>query len=261
MRKIIFMGRSEAGKTSLTQAMRGETVTYHKTQYVNCYDVIIDTPGEYAETARVAHALATYSYEANVVGLLISAIEPYSLYPPCITVLANREVVGIVTKIDHRLANPHRAAEWLKLAGCRKIFYISAYTGEGIPELLEYLKEDGEVLPWEKAKEMQDAFNREGGSYSDVDERLKMDDNMNKHRRFKPVVVGEDVLGREITGDGQSVVPSKDVPAMDHVKFKSQLDEEEAVNERELHKMEEAQKKAEATAKAKSKTKRKKAKD
>ena len=163
MRKIIFVGRSEAGKTSLTQAMRGETVTYHKTQYVNCYDVIIDTPGEYAETARVAHALATYSYEADIVGLLISAIEPYSLYPPCITVLANREVVGIVTKIDHRLANPHRAAEWLKLAGCRKIFYISSYTGEGIPELLEYLKEEGDVLPWEKAKEMQDAFNREHG--------------------------------------------------------------------------------------------------
>ncbi len=245
MRKIIFVGRSEAGKTSLTQAMRGETVTYHKTQYVNCYDVIIDTPGEYAETARVAHALATYSYEADIVGLLISAIEPYSLYPPCITVLANREVVGIVTKIDHRLANPHRAAEWLKLAGCRKIFYISSYTGEGIPELLEYLKEEGDVLPWEKAKEMQDAFNRRGGSYSDVDESLKMDDNLDKQRRFKPVVVGEDVLGREITGDGQSVVPSKDVPAMAHVKFKTQLDEEEIVNERELRRMEQEQKAAE----------------
>ena len=48
MRKIIFMGRSEAGKTTLTQAMKGETITYHKTQYVNNSDVIIDTPGEYA---------------------------------------------------------------------------------------------------------------------------------------------------------------------------------------------------------------------
>ena len=28
MRKIIFMGRSEAGKTTLTQAMKGETITY-----------------------------------------------------------------------------------------------------------------------------------------------------------------------------------------------------------------------------------------
>ena len=91
MRKIIFIGRSECGKTSLTQAMRGETVTYHKTQYVNTFDVIIDTPGEYAETNRLGGALATYSYEADVVGLLLSAIEPYSLYPPSVTVLANRE--------------------------------------------------------------------------------------------------------------------------------------------------------------------------
>lgn len=223
MRKIIFMGRSECGKTSLTQAMRGEKVTYHKTQYVNTFDVIIDTPGEYAETARLAGALATFSYEADVVGLLLSAIEPYSLYPPSITVLANREVIGIVTKIDHRLANPKQAAEWLKLAGCRKIFYISSYSGEGIPELLEYLREDGDVMPWEKAKEQQDDFNREGGNYSAVDDKLIEEDELDKERAFKTVVVGEDVLGREITADGQSVHPSKDVPAELHVKFKGEL--------------------------------------
>lgn len=40
MRKIIFIGRSEAGKTTLTQAMKGEHITYHKTQYVNNYDVL-----------------------------------------------------------------------------------------------------------------------------------------------------------------------------------------------------------------------------
>ena len=223
MRKIIFIGRSECGKTSLTQAMRGETVTYHKTQYVNTFDVIIDTPGEYAETNRLGGALATYSYEADVVGLLLSAIEPYSLYPPSVTVLANREVIGIVTKIDHRLANPKRAAEWLKLAGCRKIFYISSYSGEGIPELLEYLREEGDVMPWEKAKEQMDAFNREGGSYSSVDEKMTEQDELEKKREFKTVVVGEDVLGREITADGESVVPSKDVPAKTHVLFKNEL--------------------------------------
>ena len=223
MRKIIFMGRSECGKTSLTQAMRGEKVTYHKTQYVNTFDVIIDTPGEYAETARLAGALATFSYEADVVGLLLSAIEPYSLYPPSITVLANREVVGIVTKIDHRLANPQQAAEWLRLAGCRKIFYISSYSGEGIPELLEYLREDGDVMPWEKAKAQMDAFNRDGGSYSAVDDKMTIEDDLNKKRCFKTVVVGEDVLGREITADGESVVPSQDVPAEIHVKFKNEL--------------------------------------
>lgn len=153
MRKIIFIGRSEAGKTTLTQAMKGEKITYHKTQYVNHFDVIIDTPGEYAETKNLGGALAVYSYEADVVGLLISATEPYSLYPPCVTCACNREVVGIVTKIDHSDANIKQAAEWLKLSGCEKIFYVSSYTGEGIPELLEYLKEDDDVMPWECAKE------------------------------------------------------------------------------------------------------------
>ena len=158
MRKIIFIGRSEAGKTTLTQAMKGEKITYHKTQYVNHFDVIIDTPGEYAETKNLGGALAMYSFESDVVGLLLSAIEPYSLYPPCVTPVCNREVVGIVTKIDHPMANVEQAAEWLRLAGCEKIFYISAYTGEGVAELLEHLREDGDVMPWEEAKAQDNAM-------------------------------------------------------------------------------------------------------
>ena len=50
MRKIVLMGRSGAGKTTLTQALRGEKLTYHKTQYVNFQGALIDTPGEYVET-------------------------------------------------------------------------------------------------------------------------------------------------------------------------------------------------------------------
>ena len=161
MRKIIFIGRSEAGKTTLTQALKGEHITYQKTQYVNNYDVIIDTPGEYAETKTLGGALAVYSYEADVVGLLLSATEPYSLYPPNITTLCNREVIGIITKIDHPQANVHQAEEWLRLAGCEKIFHVSAYTGDGIPELLEFLSEDGDVLPWEEAKKQEDGYTLE----------------------------------------------------------------------------------------------------
>ena len=115
MRKIIFIGRSEAGKTTLTQAMKGEKITYHKTQYVNHFDVIIDTPGEYAETKNLGGALAMYSFEADVVGLLLSAIEPYSLYPPCVTPIANREVVGIVIFV-----NPGRFEETSVVVACKK---------------------------------------------------------------------------------------------------------------------------------------------
>ncbi len=142
MRKLILVGRSESGKTTLTQVLKGGKPKYHKTQYINYHDVIIDTPGEYAENKELARALALYSYEADVVGLLLSATEQYSLYAPCCTAQANREVIGIVTKIDHKDARPDRAEVWLRLAGCEKVFLVSSYTGEGIDELLSYLEED-----------------------------------------------------------------------------------------------------------------------
>ena len=150
MKKLILIGRSEAGKTTLTQALRGETITYQKTQYINYFDVIIDTPGEYIQTAHLGRALALYSYEADVVGLLLAANEPYSLYPPNITCMVNREVVGIVTKIDRQDGNPAQAAKWLELTGCRKIFYVNSKANEGVAEILEYLREPGDVMPWEK---------------------------------------------------------------------------------------------------------------
>lgn len=149
MKKIILMGRSECGKTTLTQALKGEHITYHKTQYVNYFDVIIDTPGEYIQTKSLGYALALYAYEAEVVGLMLSATEPYSLYPPNITCMVNREVIGIVTKIHEKNADPERAAGWLRLTGCRRIFFVDSTKQEGIAEILEYLKEDGDVLPWE----------------------------------------------------------------------------------------------------------------
>ena len=152
IKKIILIGRSECGKTTLTQAMRGEKIRYHKTQYINNFDVIIDTPGEYAENKMLAGALALYSYEVEVVGLLLSATEQYSLYAPNITCMANREVIGIVTKIDHPEANPQRAERWLRLAGCETIFQVSSCTGEGIWKIIEHLRDPGDVLPWDEKR-------------------------------------------------------------------------------------------------------------
>lgn len=149
MKKIILMGRSECGKTTLTQALKGEHIKYQKTQYVNYFDVIIDTPGEYIQTKSLGYALALYAYEADVVGLLLSATEPYSVYPPNVTCMVNREVIGIVTKIHEVNANKERAEKWLRLTGCKKIFFVDSTRQEGIPEILEYLREPGDVMPWE----------------------------------------------------------------------------------------------------------------
>ena len=139
MKKLILIGKSGSGKTTLTQRLKNLPQNYHKTQYIDYHDYIIDTPGEYSENVSLASALALYSYEADVVGLVISADEWFSLFPPNITCLVNRDVVGIITKTDKTEANPNRVKGWLKESGCKKIFEISSKTGKGIDDLLAYL--------------------------------------------------------------------------------------------------------------------------
>lgn len=155
MKKIILMGRSECGKTTLQQALKGDTIQYHKTQYINHYDVVIDTPGEYAETNHLGRALGLYSYEADVVGLVVNATEPYCLFPPNVVPQSTRPVIGIVTQIDAENADAAQAERWLQLAGCETIFFVSSYTGEGIWEILEYLREPGDTLPWDSKEEAE----------------------------------------------------------------------------------------------------------
>ena len=141
MKKLILMGRSESGKTTLTQVLRGEDISYDKTQYIKFENTLIDTPGEYAQTHHLGRALALFSYEADIVGLLISATEPYSLFPPCVTCMVNREVIGIVTKSQQPEANPERAENWLRISGCKKVFKIDSVTGYGVNELITYLNQ------------------------------------------------------------------------------------------------------------------------
>ena len=139
IKKLILIGRSEAGKTTLTQALRGEKIKYEKTQAISYSNILIDTPGEYIQSRQFGAALALYAYESDIVGLLASSTEPYSLFSPNITGMTTREVIGIVTKIDHPDARPDLAESWLRLAGCEKVFRVSSVTGEGIDILLQHL--------------------------------------------------------------------------------------------------------------------------
>jgi ethanolamine utilization protein EutP len=143
MKKLFLCGRSEAGKTSLTQALKGEPVVYHKTQYVNHWDITIDTPGEYVENKNISmQALCCFSYESDVIGLLCGADEPFNLFPPGIINASNRPMIGIITKIDVPGAKVSMVRQWLEDAGCERIFLVNSITGEGIERLKEYLIAD-----------------------------------------------------------------------------------------------------------------------
>lgn len=149
---MFLLGRSEAGKTSLTQALRGEELHYVKTQYTNADEDTIDSPGEYAESKRFSVGLACFSFEADVVAMVQAADEPFSLFGPGGRSFILRPLIGIITKIDSPYANIPMVRQWLVNAGCERIFLINNVTREGVEELLEYLEEDLPALTLEQAK-------------------------------------------------------------------------------------------------------------
>lgn len=128
MKKIFLMGRSEAGKTSLTQALKGEELHYHKTQYTNTNEDTIDSPGEYAESKHFSVGLACFSFEADVIAIVQAANEPFNLFSD-----GSRNFL-------------------LRPLGCERIFMVNNKTREGISELMDYLQDDLPTLTLEQAK-------------------------------------------------------------------------------------------------------------
>ena len=151
------MGRSEAGKTSLTQAMKGEELHYIKTQYTNTNEDTIDSPGEYAESKWFSVGLACFSFEADVVALVQAADEPFNLFGSNLQSCIQRPLIGIITKTDSEYANIPMVRQWMVNSGCERIFEVNNVTREGISELMQYLEDDFPKLTLDEAKAFQNS--------------------------------------------------------------------------------------------------------
>ncbi|MCC8056684.1 EutP/PduV family microcompartment system protein [Cloacibacillus sp.] len=140
-RRVIFIGASMAGKTTLTQAMMREELRYRKTQTLDIVGgFIIDTPGEYLERGGMRGALSVAAAEARLIVFLQSASAAQSFFPPSFASMFGKPVAGVVTKAD--IASPEEIAEAkrrLTRAGVGRIFVTSAYTGEGIQEFVDFI--------------------------------------------------------------------------------------------------------------------------
>lgn len=73
MKRLMLIGPSQCGKTSLTQGLRGEALHYKKTQAIEWSPMAIDTPGEYLENRCLYSALLTSACEADVIALVLNA--------------------------------------------------------------------------------------------------------------------------------------------------------------------------------------------
>ena len=99
--------------------------------------------------------MACFSFESDVVALLIAANEPFTVFAQGCNNFLNRPFIGIITKINEPNANIPMVRQWLELSGCQRIFLVDNATGEGIPELRAYLAEDIPPITLEQAMERQ----------------------------------------------------------------------------------------------------------
>ncbi|SNS12698.1 ethanolamine utilization protein EutP [Anaerovirgula multivorans] len=139
MKKIILIGRSGNGKTSLSQKLNQQELSYKKTQTMEFSNHVLDTPGEYIENRRYYHAIISASVDCDVIGLLQAANECDCIFPPGFGSFFNKSVIGIITKIDLE-KDTSVVEKILYAAGAQRIFKVSSVTAEGLKEIKTYLE-------------------------------------------------------------------------------------------------------------------------
>lgn len=144
MKRMILMGAIGCGKTTLCQALQGKELRYAKTQAVEFHTTMIDTPGEFILHRQYYNALNVTAAEADVIGLVQSALETEQIFSPGFGSIFPKKVIGILTKVDlvndpNQLSHIHQQ---LKNAGAKEIFEVSSVEKTGLQELINYLEED-----------------------------------------------------------------------------------------------------------------------
>jgi len=62
MKRLMLIGQSQCGKTSLLQRLQQQPLQYHKTQALDYSAMAIDTPGEYLEHRAMYSILITSAW-------------------------------------------------------------------------------------------------------------------------------------------------------------------------------------------------------
>jgi len=141
MKKLMLIGKTSCGKTTLTQAINEKDFLYKKTQTVEIIDGIIDTPGEYIESRLYYNALLVTSVDSDVIAMVQDCTVENSVFPPSFASRFAKPVIGIITKVD-LCCDENKlkiAEEFLINTGVEKIFKVSSFDGQGIESLKNYL--------------------------------------------------------------------------------------------------------------------------
>lgn len=152
--KAIVIGAIDAGKTTLINALFHKKKAANKTQTLNYYDWIVDTPGEYTENPMHYKNIMATSFQMTHVIFVQSATTTKNIFPPGFAQGIPKLPIGVITKSDMDTADIEQSIKILKsvmLSG--PVVITSAITEVGlefikpliecetVEEMREYVKE------------------------------------------------------------------------------------------------------------------------
>ncbi|MCR2043820.1 EutP/PduV family microcompartment system protein [Anaerosalibacter massiliensis] len=140
MKKIMLIGETSSGKTTLTQVLNDKEIGYKKTQALEYANNILDTPGEYIENRRYYNAIIMSSVDYDIIGFVQDSTSNNIVFPPNFASMFNKKVIGIITKIDCCNSDVKKAKEYLERAGVGNIFYIDSISNRGIENIRKLLQ-------------------------------------------------------------------------------------------------------------------------
>lgn len=141
-KRIMVIGPTNSGKTTLIHELNEEKRPLKKTQNLIYGKNTIDVPGAYIENPWMYKYLISAVQDASHILILIDSSVSAAVYPPGFAKVFRCPVIGVITKTDLKSENMDMCIQQLKQIGIEEPYFkISVHHGEGINELKEFLFE------------------------------------------------------------------------------------------------------------------------
>jgi ethanolamine utilization protein EutP len=140
MKRVMLIGSTGAGKTTLKIVLANSQSPVMKTQAIVFDGPVIDTPGEYMDNPRLYRALLSTAAGVETIIFVQDAARDESAFPPGFARAFPGMTIGVVTKIDLAGSEAEKAERFLEgLALKGPVFKVSSVTGEGMDELKTFI--------------------------------------------------------------------------------------------------------------------------
>jgi ethanolamine utilization protein EutP len=139
-KRVMVIGPSSCGKTTLVNMLNDYDGPLRKTQDIIYGKNTIDVPGSYIENAWMYKHIIAAAQDASHVLILVDQSRCDNVYSPGFAKAFRCPVIGVITKTDLMPENKDLCLRQLQQIGIPEPYYkVSACNGTGIEALKEYL--------------------------------------------------------------------------------------------------------------------------